>query len=281
MIDTASTSMAGNEGPPEAAAALYAGKVMHARMKPAAHRFSYDVFNLLIDLDRLDEAACLSPLFSLRRFNLVSFHPRDHGPRDGSDLRGHIDHLLAEEGVKRPDRVVLLCYPRILGYVFNPLSVYYAYDADRVLSAVVYEVRNTFGGMHTYVLPVLKGQMSDAGLRQEQEKLFYVSPFVDMVQRYYFRLLPPGRSVRVRILEKDPAGPLLSASFAGEQHILTTRALLIQCLRIPFLTLKVMAAIHWEAFKIWRKCVRFHPRPTMGSSEAPQPDRPGRPLESG
>lgn len=281
MINAASTSMSRNEGPPEAAAALYAGKVMHARMKPAAHRFSYDVFNLLIDLDRLDEAARLSPLFSLRRFNLVSFHPGDHGLRDGSCLRRHIDHLLAEEGVARPHRVVLLCYPRILGYVFNPLSVYYAYDADGVLTAATYEVRNTFGEMHTYVLPVLKGQMSDAGLRQEQEKLFYVSPFVDMVQRYHFRMLPPGRSVRVRILEKDPDGPLLSATFAGERNMLATRTLLALCLRIPFLTLKVMVAIHWEAFKIWCKCVPFQPRPATGSSEAPQTDRPGKPLASG
>ncbi|MTH96683.1 DUF1365 domain-containing protein [Roseibium sp. RKSG952] len=261
------TSLAENGPAPCDAALLYAGKVMHQRMKPKPHRFTYDVFNLLIDIDRLVDAERMSALFSVGRFNLLSFNPKDHGTRDGSDLRLHINALLREEGVAKPDRVLLLCYPRVLGYVFNPISVYYAYDAQDCLTAVVYEVRNTFGGLHSYVAPVRDGQLTEAGLRQDQGKMFYVSPFIDMNQHYHFRLLPPGRSARVRILETDPDGPLLSASFTGNRKALTTRNILTLCLRIPFLTLKVIGAIHWEALKLWRKRLKFHSRHGSGSTD--------------
>ncbi len=242
---------------------------MHHRMKPAVHRFSYEVFSLLIDLDRLTDASGMSALFSVNRFNLMSFNPKDHGPRDGSDLRCYVDGLLQRQGIARPERVLLLAYPRILGTVFNPLAVYYAYDADDALTAVVYEVRNTFGDMHHYVAPVSHDQMSEAGLRQDQEKLFYVSPFIDMQQHYHFRLLPPGQSVRIRILEKDSEGPLLAATFSGNAQPLTTSSVLRLCLKIPLLTIKVLGGIHWQAFKIWRKRVGFQPRPVKDATGAP------------
>lgn len=255
-----------NGPPPEPAAVLYSGAVMHQRMKPKTHRFSYSVFSVLLDLDRLKEAAASSRLFSLNRFNLLSFHERDHGRRDGSDLRAHVETLLAAEGVARPERILLLAYPRLLGYGFNPLSVYYAYDGEEALSAIIYEVRNTFGGMHTYVAPVRAGQMSDAGVRQEQDKEFHVSPFIDMKQRYFFRMMPPGEAVRVRILEKDPVGPVLSATFSGVRTAFSTRMILRECLRVPLLSFKVIGAIHWEAFKIWIKRVPFQPGPAKNTS---------------
>ncbi|MEP0235377.1 DUF1365 domain-containing protein [Roseibium sp.] len=275
------TSMEANGPPPDAAACLYSGSVMHARMKPVAHRFNYDVFSLLIDLDRLEDAAGLSPFFSIRRFNLVSFDPKDHGPRDGSDLRQHVDALLEAQGLKRPSKVLLLAYPRILGTVFNPLAVYYAYDETDALVAMVYEVRNTFGDLHQYVAPVREGQLSSAGLRQDQEKLFYVSPFIDMDQHYHFRLMPPGQSVRIRILETDDEGPLLSATFSGNHKPLTSSVLLKLCIRIPLLTAKVVGGIHWQAFKIWRKRVRFYPRPAPGASRQSSSDHPSGPLAAG
>lgn len=281
MTIRTATSMKENGPPPAAAASLYAGKVMHQRMKPAQHRFDYDVFSLLIDLDRLEEANRLSPLFSVRRFNLLSFNPKDHGPRDGTDLREHVDRLLADLGRERPDRVLLLAYPRILGTVFNPLAVYYAYDAEGLLTAVIYEVRNTFGDMHHYVAPVEDNQMSGAGLRQDQEKLFYVSPFIDMNQHYYFRLLPPGKSVRIRILEKDAEGPLLSATFTGNAVPLTSQEIMRLCARIPLLTLRVLGGIHWQAFKIWRKRVKFHPRPAKAASSSSGSKATRGPLATG
>src|SRR6201999_953533 len=159
----------------DAAAALYFGDVMHARLKPLAHRFSYRVMSLLIDLDRLDEADRQTPLFGVNRRALYSFHEADHGDRDGSSLRGYAHRCAAELGIDLTGgRVLLLCYPRLFGYTFNPLSVYFCYRADGELALLIYEVRNTFGDIHTYVLPVQAGEMSQAGVRQRQDKQFYV-----------------------------------------------------------------------------------------------------------
>lgn len=259
--------MTKNGGPPAQAAVLFSGQVMHQRMKPVGHRFSYDVFSLMVDLDRLDEVDRLSAVFSVNRRNLLSFHEKDHTRKDGLSLRSYIDDLLAKNGLTvRPARVLLVCYPRILGLVFNPLSVYYAYGDDGSLSAMIYEVRNTFGERHTYVCPIGPDDVSDAGIRQQCDKLFHVSPFIPMAMRYQFRMLPPGDEIRWRILETDREGPLLAATFSGTQVPLKTGKILRLVARIPHLTLKIVAGIHWEALKLWIKGVRYIPRP-----QAPEP----------
>ncbi|WP_299470679.1 DUF1365 domain-containing protein [uncultured Roseibium sp.] len=265
MTKERANTISGNGPAPNSPASLYSGKVMHHRMKPTEHRFSYSVFSLLIDLDRFDAAERQSRFFSINRFNVLSFHERDHGARDGTNLRQYVEGLLRKKSIASPSKILLLAYPRLLGYGFNPLSVYYAYDNDERLTAMVYEVRNTFGGIHTYTLPIEPGQLSDAGVRQDQSKEFYVSPFVSMEQHYHFRMLPPGKAVRVRILENDSEGPLLSATFAGDGTPLSSRSLVAECVRVPFLTAKVILAIHWEAFKIWLKRVPFHPRPNAAA----------------
>ena len=136
--------------PTDAAAALYFGEVMHARLKPIGHRFSYRVMSLLIDLDRLDGADRQSPLFGVNRAALYSFHEADHGPRDGSSLRHYAQRCAAERGIELTGgRVLLLCYPRLFGFTFNPLSVYFGYRAGGELALVIYEVRNTFGELHS------------------------------------------------------------------------------------------------------------------------------------
>ncbi|WP_293868058.1 DUF1365 domain-containing protein [uncultured Alsobacter sp.] len=248
--------------PPDVAAALVRGTVMHARLKPVGHRFSYEVFSLLIDLGRLKEADRISPLFGVNRAAPVSFRESDHGPRDGSSLFDHVAGVLAPAGIDlRGGRVLLQCYPRILGTVFNPLSVYFAYGADGALKACVYEVRNTFGQNHTYVAPVQEGELTEAGLRQERGKLFYVSPFNGMEMRYRFRVRPPTRTLAIRILETDPEGPLLAASFIGSVNGLTTTSLLAALGAVPLLTAKVVGGIHWEALKLWLKGLRPTPRP--------------------
>ncbi|MDN4982273.1 DUF1365 domain-containing protein [Bradyrhizobium sp. WYCCWR 13022] len=243
------------------AAALYFGDVMHARLRPMGHRFSYRVMSLLIDLDRLDEADRQSALFGVNRGALYSFHEADHGPRDGSSLRAYAERCAAAEGIDLcGGRVELLCYPRLLGYGFNPLSVYFCYGAIGALALTIYEVRNTFGEIHPYILPVKAGELSDAGLRQQQDKLFYVSPFLPMAMRYRFRVLPPSGTVKLRILETDRDGPLLAATFNGRRRALTSRALLRSFFALPLVTLKVMAAIHWEALRLWLKGARLVPR---------------------
>ncbi len=255
------TSMSANGPPPAAAAVLYPGEVMHQRLKPFGHRFTYTVFSLLVDLDRLDEMARMSPLFGVNRAGLASFHESDHA-ENGESVRAFADRLLADAGLARPAaRILLLAYPRILGYVFNPISVYFAYDEAGALVAAIYGVRNTFGERHTYVALVEPGDLSDAGIRQTRTKIFHVSPFIDMGARYHFRVLPPGKAVRLRIHETEDGQPLLAASFSGEAKALTTKALVWCLLKIPFMTWKITAGIHWEALKLWLKGARFHTSP--------------------
>lgn len=246
----------------EDAASLYFGEVMHARLKPMGHRFSYRVMSLLIDLDRLDEADRQSPLFGVNRAALYSFNEADHGNRDGSSLRAYAQACADAHGLDLAGgKVLLLCYPRLLGFTFNPLSVYFCHRADGELALIIYEVRNTFGDIHSYALPVKPGQASAAGIRQQQDKQFYVSPFVEMAMRYHFRVVPPGDTVRLRILETDREGPLLSATFNGRRRALATSALLRSFFALPLVTVKIVAAIHWEALRLWLKGVRLVPRP--------------------
>ena len=245
----------------DAAASLYVGEVMHARLKPMVHRFSYRVMSLLIDLDRLAAADRQSALFGVNRAALYSFHEADHGDRDGSRLRAYAQRCAAEHGIDLSGgRVLLLCYPRLLGYTFNPLSVYFCYRADGELALMIYEVRNTFGDIHSYALPVQPNQRSAAGVRQQHEKLFYVSPFIEMAMRYHFRVSPPDQRVKLRILETDGDGPLLAATFNGRRRALNTAQLLRAFVALPLVTFKIMAAIHWEALRLWLKGARLVPR---------------------
>jgi DUF1365 family protein len=258
---------------PEAAACLYAGEIMHQRVKPFGHRFQYKVFSLLVDLDRLGDADRLSRLFSINRGNLVAFYEKDHAGKDGVTLRSHADQMFLDAGLaKRAARILLVCYPRILGYVFNPISVYHAYDHDDRLVAMIYDVRNTFGERHSYVCPVTPGELTDAGLRQTCDKLFHVSPFIPMDMRYRFRMLPPGDEIRWRILETDAEGPLLSATFTGRRQKISTATLAALTLRIPFLTFKIVAGIHWEALKLWLKGAKYIARPKAPDAVSFKPE---------
>lgn len=250
---------------PPLSSALYQGKVMHARIKPMGHRFQYRVYALLLDLDEL-AAASSSWVFSHNRFNLLSFFDKDHGAHDGKPLRNYVDQLLGDADEPRPHSVKLLCYPRILGWVFNPLSVYYCYDVAGDMTAVIYEVRNTFGENHTYVAPIQDGELRNGLVRQERNKLFYVSPFIEMQMRYRFRLNQPDESLTLRILECDDDGPLLSATFSGTRFPLTTAMLLRAFFQVPMQTLKIVGGIHWEAMRLWIKGAKFHRRP-----KRPQP----------
>ncbi|WP_421580638.1 DUF1365 domain-containing protein [Shinella sp. M31] len=256
------TTMAENGLPPDAAGTLYAGNVMHQRLTPFGHRFSYTVFSLLVDIDRLDDLARMSRLLSVNRPGILSFREGDHVEEDGETLRQFADRLLACAGLEKPAaRVLLLAYPRMFGYVFNPLATYFAYDAEDSLIAIIYAVRNTFGERHSYVAPVLPGEKSPAGIRQTRTKIFHVSPFMEMGLRYHFRILPPGKTVRVRIHETTGNEPLLAATFNADAAPLTDRNLASYLLKFPFMTLKVIGGIHWEALKLFLKGARFHKSP--------------------
>lgn len=240
---------------------LYVGSVMHARLKPFIHRFQYTVFNLLLDVDRLEDAGQISPLFNVNKPGLVSFRESDHGDGRMRGLADHIRDLLRDDGFcDAPEQILLLCYPRIFGFVFNPISIYYCKRGNKLI-AMVYEVRNTFGGEHIYVQPVREGEWNAAGLRQECDKAFHVSPFIDMPMRYFFRLTAPLKTVSFRILEKDAEGPLLSATLHAEQRPFNSLSLSKLLIGKPFFTLKVLLAIHFEALKLWIKGAKFHRHP--------------------
>lgn len=231
--------------------ALYAGKVVHARLRPKRHKLTYRVFSLLLDLDEIDGLAARLKLFAHNGAAVFSFHDKDHGD-GGGNLRGWVSEQLRAAGIMlMAPKITLLCYPRIFGYVFNPLTVWFCHDGDE-LRAILYEVHNTFGERRTYVIRVTPGANA---IEQSCAKELYVSPFVPMDCLYQFHIEPPDDKVLVRIDETDPQGMLLRASFAGERRELTDGALLRALFAYPLMTLKVTAAIHWEALKLWAKGV--------------------------
>lgn len=238
--------------------ALYVGSVMHRRMAPRPHRLRYGAFWMLIDLDDTDALDGLR-LFSRNRFNLISFYEGDHGDGGRQRLRAYVERTLAEHAIAWDgSRVALLCMPRILGFVFNPLSIYFCYQRDGSLAALLYEVRNTFGQMHSYLLPV---ETQASLIEQRCDKVFYVSPFLGMDLIYDFRVAPPSEKVSVVVSVGNARGPVLVASLVGERRALSDRALALTFLTHPLLTLKVVGAIHWEALKLWWKRIRLQPRP--------------------
>jgi DUF1365 family protein len=230
--------------------ALYAGKVVHARLRPRRHKLTYRVFSLLLDLDEVDTLSKTLRLFGHNRAALFSFHDRDHG--HGGDPRAWVQEQLGAAGVALADpKITLLCYPRIFGYVFNPLTVWFCSDGS-TLTAILYEVHNTFGERRTYVIKVAPGADK---VEQSCAKELYVSPFIGMDCSYKFHIEPPGSKVMVGVDDVDANGLLLRASFAGERRELTDRALLRAFCAYPLMTLKVTAAIHWEALRLWAKGV--------------------------
>ena len=236
--------------------ALYEGHVMHLRLIPARHQFRYRVFSLLLDVDRIAET--LRPLRLLRfnRFGLMSFHTRDHGARDGSDLRKWVERKLATKHMQKPARISLLCFPRMFGFGFSPLSVFYCFDVNDRFYAVIYEVKNTFGGQDAYVLDA--GSEDGGQFYQQQNKRFFVSPFIGLDQRYRFTLAPPDDRLRLRIKQSGPEGETLIATQTGQEVALNDGALFRLFATHPLMSFKVVAAIHFEAFRLFLKRVPFH-----------------------
>lgn len=237
--------------------AIFAGDVVHQRHKPRRHALRYRVFSLLVDLDELPELDRRLRLFGHNRAAVFSVHDRDHGTGKPEELRSWAEGLLSEAGLLSAGmRIEMLCYPRIFGYVFNPLTVYFCRTAEGELKAVLYEVCNTFKERHTYVIPAVAGE--DGSVRHACDKEMYVSPFLPMDCRYRFRIRPPTSTVVVAINEADHEGPVLYAAFEGRRVPLSDRSLAMALIRYPLMTLKVMGAIHFEALRLWLKGVPVH-----------------------
>jgi uncharacterized protein len=250
------------------ASAIYTGHVAHTR--PGKHRLRYRVFMLALDLDEVTALDGKLKLFAHNRAGLLSLFDRDHGGRIRSPLRPQIETKLREASIDWDGgRIVLLAMPRLLNYVFNPLSVYFCYRRNGELAALAHEVSNTFGETHFYVLPPYTDKNGDVS--QSCAKDFFVSPFLEMDLRYEFRVTPPGERAVVAMIVKRGANVALSASFAGARRQLTDANLLGVWAGNPLMTLMVIAGIHWEALKMWTKGVRFLGRPKHREPPTPLP----------
>lgn len=242
-------------------AALYLSQVMHRRLGDVPYRFRYPVFSLLLDIDHLDEIATRSRFFRVDKPGLVSFYRADHGPRDGSNLRRWADQVLAQAGIDlQGGPIKLLCFARILGLGFDPISVWYCRHADGSLRAVIAEVRNTFGEHHNYVLHDA-GRVMAWPAHARASKCFHVSPLIGMHCDYHFRFAEPGAKLKVVIRQLENGTPRLIATQTGRALPLNDISLFRALIRTPLMPFKVIVAIHWNALKIWFRGARFHKKP--------------------
>jgi len=234
---------------------------MHRRSRPARNAFTYPAFCLRLPLSRLDELPALG--IARNRPGLLSFNDRDHGARDGTPLLPWIRTLLAREGVDAPGEIVLHAFPRMLGYVFNPVSFWVCHDAAARVAAVLAEVNNTFGERHLYLVAHPAGRAIADGDTLEARKVFHVSPFCEVRGRYAFRFhFGPGRWLaRIDYFDDDGDEPLIATSISGTVRPLSLPAARALLLRYPAFTLGVVARIHWQAAKLWAKRVRFFSKP--------------------
>ena len=234
---------------------IYIGNVIHKRFKPKIHFFKYKVFSILLDISEIDILDKSLKIFSYNKFNIVSFYDADHGPRNGTSIKKWVIKNLNDNRINTENiKIKLLCYPRIFGYVFNPLSVFFIYNKNSELISILYEVKNTFGEQHTYVF---KTKENENYIKHTCKKKFHVSPFIEMDCTYFFKILKPSEKISVIIDQYDEEGKLLYASQDGDRIELNNKNLVLSYLRHPFMTFKIIVAIHFEAFKLWTKGIKF------------------------
>ena len=235
---------------------IYSGSVIHKRFKPKEHFFKYKVFSLFIDLSELNELNDELNFFSFNKFNLISFYEKDHGKRNGSSLSAWVKSNLKKTGIKNNNiKIKLLCYPRIFGYVFNPLSIFYCYEKDKLI-AIFYEVKNTFNEQHTYIFKIKNNEE----IVQKCRKKFYVSPFMDMETYYNFKLKNPNDKLSVFIKQTDAEGTILTATQTGDKKEFSFKQLVINFLKYPLMTIKIIGSIHYEALLLWKKGAIYRKR---------------------
>jgi len=237
---------------------LCEGWVSHRRRDDPGHGFRYRVFLTLLDLHELPDLGRELSLFGHNHRRPVSFRDDDHLAASGRGVRADLVETVESAGHEMPDgRVELLTSCRILGYVFNPISVFYCYDPDDRLTLAVAEVNNTYGDRHSYVLPV-----ASATFEWRTKKLMHVSPFLQPdAGTYRWELPPPGDGVSLGVDLTRDEETVLAARLSLARRPLTDRALAWALLRYPFMTVQVIGAIHFEALRLWRKGARFWERP--------------------
>ena len=235
---------------------IYNGIVKHRRFKPIEHSLNYRTFSILLDLDEIENLAKSISIFSLNKFNIFSFYNRDHGARDGSSLKDWVKKNLKKFNISNDITTIkLLCYPRVFGYVFNPLSIFYCYEKND-LKAIFYEVKNTFNEQHTYIFKIKNNEK----IEQKCKKRFYVSPFMDMETYYNFKLINPKEKLSIFIRQTDEKETVLTATQTGDKKEFSFKQLLINFFKYPLMTIKIISSIHYEAFFLWKKGAVFRKR---------------------
>jgi DUF1365 family protein len=263
----------------KSAVVLCTGEVMHKRLRPAKNAFRYGVFFIRVPVRDIKDINRMSTptLFSVNRFNALSFHERDHG--DASQpLAQWIDALLKCEGISDADgEIWLQCFPRVFGYVFNPVSFWFCHRQNGELRAVVCEVRNTFGEKHLYLLE--NGGKLVNGEELQARKIFHVSPFCKVEGNYRFCFMKAQQDLRgqaaqhslikhlARIDYEDAEGPLLLTSVSGREQVMSNMQIARVMLRYPFMTLGVVLRIHVQALRLWIKRVPFFSKPIPPTEE--------------
>ena len=235
------------------------GQVRHARLRPTPHAFNYGTFFLMLPMRSLQNS--VGSALPINRAGAISFHDVDHGDGRAAHVGGALawlDALLHLEGITdATGEVWLHCYPRVLGYTFKPVSFWYCHATDDSLRAIVVEVNNTFGERHCYLL-----DRPRYGVEQRASKVFHVSPFCEVHGDYRFRFMRTADRTVARVDHDDAMGPLIETSVSGQLAPITRTALRRALWGYPLMTLMVMARIHWQAFKLWRKRVPYFTKPT-------------------
>lgn len=237
---------------------LYRGSIAHSRLLPKPHAFTYPAFFVCFPLR--EKAALKSRLFSLNRFNLFSYHDADHG--DGGDGEAWVRNILQEHDITHASGdIYLLALPRMLGFVFNPVSFWLCHDPQLSLRAIVCEVRNTFGERHCYLLEAEDGKIIDAHTRLKSQKVFHVSPFFEVKGQYHFRFLQASATRTVSINYQEDDELTLKTALTGEAETLSDRNLMTLFLALGWTTLLVVLRIHWQALRLCLKGIKFHKKP--------------------